>query len=464
MSDHLPPPPKYRHYKPKNLAVVRINGRDHYLGRYGSAESKEKYARLIAEWATTGGAPPVAGSGSSAPERSDLTVHELLVAYWNHAESYYRMPAGEPSLELENIRVALRPVRVLYGGTPARAFGPLALRAVRDAMIRSGLAYTTINARINRVRRAFRWASSVELIPGSINHDLETVEPLRRGRSRARVPKEVQAVPIGDVERTLEFLPRPVAGMVRLQLLTGCRVGEVMAMRGCDITPGEPNWIYRPAQHKNAWRGQDRVIFLGPRAQAIVKEFLKPDTTAYLFDPRDAVAAHHAGRSNRRKSKPTPSERARKIKHAGRKHASRYDRRGYRQAIVRACDRANPHPTLSPLIEGDLAPAQREQLRELRRARREKKLTPERRTELNRSIRALLRRDQSPEQRAELKAWRLANRWSPLQLRHTAGTLIRAKFGLEASQVILGHVRADTTQIYAERDLAKAREVIAMIG
>jgi hypothetical protein len=24
--------PKYRHYKPKNLAVVRLDGKDHYLG------------------------------------------------------------------------------------------------------------------------------------------------------------------------------------------------------------------------------------------------------------------------------------------------------------------------------------------------------------------------------------------------------------------------------------------------
>lgn len=43
------PDPKYRHYKPKNLAVVRIDGRDHYLGKYGSPESREKYHRLLAE-------------------------------------------------------------------------------------------------------------------------------------------------------------------------------------------------------------------------------------------------------------------------------------------------------------------------------------------------------------------------------------------------------------------------------
>ena len=42
--------PKYRHYKPKNLGVVRIDGRDHYLGKFNSDESWEKYHRLLAEW------------------------------------------------------------------------------------------------------------------------------------------------------------------------------------------------------------------------------------------------------------------------------------------------------------------------------------------------------------------------------------------------------------------------------
>ena len=32
--------PKYRHYKPKNLGVVRIDGRDIYLGKYNSPESR----------------------------------------------------------------------------------------------------------------------------------------------------------------------------------------------------------------------------------------------------------------------------------------------------------------------------------------------------------------------------------------------------------------------------------------
>ena len=54
--------------------------------------------------------------------------------------------------------------------------------------------------------------------------------------------------------------------------------------------------------------------------------------------------------------------------------------------------------------------------------------------------------------------------WSPGQIRHTAGTQIRAQFGLEAAQAVLGHAKADVTQVYAERDLAKARASMAEIG
>jgi integrase len=54
--------------------------------------------------------------------------------------------------------------------------------------------------------------------------------------------------------------------------------------------------------------------------------------------------------------------------------------------------------------------------------------------------------------------------WAPNQLRHTRATQIRKKYGIEAAQVILGHAKADTTEIYAERDLEKARKVMDQIG
>jgi site-specific recombinase XerC len=55
-------------------------------------------------------------------------------------------------------------------------------------------------------------------------------------------------------------------------------------------------------------------------------------------------------------------------------------------------------------------------------------------------------------------------RWSPNRLRHSAATELRSKYGLEAAQVILGHSQADVTQIYAERDLAKAAAIMREVG
>ena len=49
--------------------------------------------------------------------------------------------------------------------------------------------------------------------------------------------------------------------------------------------------------------------------------------------------------------------------------------------------------------------------------------------------------------------------WHPNQLRHTALTLIRSEYGLEAAQVIAGHSEARTTEIYAERDEQLGRRV-----
>jgi hypothetical protein len=42
--------PKYRHHKARNCAVVTINGRDYYLGPFGSPESQEKYEQLLRAW------------------------------------------------------------------------------------------------------------------------------------------------------------------------------------------------------------------------------------------------------------------------------------------------------------------------------------------------------------------------------------------------------------------------------
>jgi integrase len=422
--------PTYRCYKPKNLGLVVLDGKQRYLGKYGTPESLTEYNRLVQEWLSQRStvripiSPEKAGSIAPVENPPNPLVNEVILAFLEYAQGHYRRPDGTPSGEFDNLRAALRPLRELYGYTPAASVGPLSLRAVRDLMIRNGLSRSTINSRINRIRRMFRWAVSLEMLPGSIVQSLEAVSGLQKGRSGIREAAGISPVSVETVEATLPFMPKPIAAMVRLQLLSGCRTGEILIMRGVDVTQGAPIWTYRPSTHKNSWRGQERIIVLGPRAQAIVREFLKEDSSLYLFSPQNVVAEFHASRGFQRRTKPTPSEQRIRRPRAGRTHAPFYNRRSYRQAICRACDRAFPHPTLS-------------------------KIEPKQIT---------------TDQSVELKEWRVKHRWSPLQLRHTAATQIRARFGLEVAQIVLGHAKADVTQVYAERDLVRAQNVMAEIG
>ena len=86
IGDHVP---KYRHYKPKNLGVVRIDGRDHYLGKFGSPESYEKYHRLLAERYARGPGRLLSSSQEARPQSEVLTITELCVGYYRHCEKYY---------------------------------------------------------------------------------------------------------------------------------------------------------------------------------------------------------------------------------------------------------------------------------------------------------------------------------------------------------------------------------------
>lgn len=75
-----------------------------------------------------------------------------------------------------------------------------------------------------------------------------------------------------------------------------------------------------------------------------------------------------------------------------------------------------------------------------------------------------LKKDAPQKLKDEARKWRLENVWKPNMLRHTAATLIRREAGVEAAQTILGHSDLSVTEIYAERNLGRAAEIIARIG
>jgi integrase len=175
----------------------------------------------------------------------------LLLDYLRHADCYY-VKNGKPTIEPGNIRLAIRPLRQIYGHTPARDFGPLGFKAVRKAMIDAGLCRSEINRRVGRIVLAFKWAVSEEIVPPSVHQALQAVNGLRRGRADVRESEPVKPVPDALVDTLRPHVSRQVWAMVELQCLAGMRPGEVVTMRTIDVDTLGRVWVYIPETHKYA--------------------------------------------------------------------------------------------------------------------------------------------------------------------------------------------------------------------
>lgn len=317
--------PSYLHHKKTGQAFVKLNGRFHYLGEWGSESSKVEYERLITQWLA---------NGRVLPDREPISVGEILLAYIDFAKGYYRKN-GELSKEFAAMKDALRPVRRLFAHSLAQDFGPLSLKAVQERMVADGLARTTVNNRIARVKRVFKWATERELVPPSVFHGLQSVAGLRRGRTRAPEPEPIRPVAFEHVEAVIPHVSPPVAAMIRLQWLTGMRPGEVVLMRGDDIDQSGSVWVYRPARHKTEHHGIERCVALGPKAQAILIPWLGrlPDDE-YLFSPKEAAT----WASERKRRRPSAGKR-KQSRRQRRSPGAHYTTESYDRAVSRVCQR-----------------------------------------------------------------------------------------------------------------------------
>ena len=160
-------------------------------------------------------------------------------------------------------------------------------------------------------------------------------------------------------------------------------------------------WRYRPAKHKTAHHGKERVIPFGPNARAVLSAFLIDralESTEPLFSPRRAREERFARLRENRKSKVQPSQVSRKKSQPKRLPALTYTPQSLAHAVTAAAKKAK------------------------------------------------------------------VAHWHPYQLRHSYATKVRKQHGLEAAGAALGHTRMSATEIYGERDEQLAVSVAAKIG
>jgi integrase len=404
--------PSYRLHRPSGKGVATLGGRDFYFpGKYGSKESKAAYDRLVGEWLANGRRLP--RPAGHAPDHGP-SIAELVVKFMAYAEGYYRKNGRETS-EVSGFRLACRPLVEMFAELPAQDYSPAALKVCRDWFVEQGISRPYSNKQTTRIRAVFKWGVEEELVPSGILAALKAVRPLKEGRTTARETDPVLPIEEATVEKTIPHMARQVAAMVRLQLLTGARPGEVCVLRTGDVDRSGKVWVFSPMTHKTEHHGKARTIAIGPAGQELLRPWWKADPLAFVFSPQEAEEERNASRRAARKSPMTPSQAARTKKRRPKRTAGdRYTVDSYRRAIERACDAAFPPP------EGLVG--------------------------------------------QELVAWLQEHRWAPNRLRHTFGTRVRREHGLEAAQVLLGHSSCDVTQVYAERNEALALQVAEKIG
>ncbi|HWG41562.1 MAG TPA: tyrosine-type recombinase/integrase [Gemmataceae bacterium] len=408
--------PSYRLHRQSGQAVVTLTDsltgqrKDHLLGKYNTAASRQEYKRVVLDWEARGRRLP---ESNGTPE---LTLAELIARYWRHVEEYYRHVDGTPTGEVQAMRYALRPLNHLYGPLLAQEFNPSALKAVRELLVQGyahpkygpqkPLCRTRINAQVKRIRRMFKWAVENGLIAASVHHGLCAVAPLKRGRTQAKESEPVKPVARAVVEDTLPILRPILADMVLLQLETGMRPGELVVLRVCDIDMTGAVWLYRPSSHKTQHHGHDRIIPIGPKGQEIIRRHLKPNLSAYLFSPADAVAEFRARQRQDRKSKVQPSQHYRKKSRPKKRPGEVYTVQAYGHAITQSIKRHNRDKA-----EGERIP-----------------------------------------------------HWHPHQLRHLRALELKREAGLDVARAVLGHRSPILTEHYATLDIAKAASVMEKIG
>ncbi len=435
--------PAYRHrvLRGKHKAVVTLvdavtkKVKDHFLGEWNSPESRIRYNQTLAQWEARG-----RRLEEPNQNRAEASVVEMVAAYWEGLAGRIYCPS-----EARHIRVAWQGLVDLFGTEPIRTFTPNKLRLVRKAMVQRGWSRRYINRQVYRAVRIFKWGVGHDFCPALVVTALEAVPPLRCGETAAPETEPVGPVDVNRVARVKPYLSPVLRDVVELQLLTGARASEILNLRTRDICFDDPAcWQAVLTKHKMSHKtAKPRTLFFGPAAQAILQPYLLRPEDAYLFSPAESARKRREERSQQRQTPLScgniPGSNLKD--EPQRRPGPRYSTEAYGHAIYFACEQALAMP-------GHYLPNAADQLR------------PEDGPE------QIGRKNHRRRQRAKLRArWHARYGWHSHQLRHTAATVFRKAFGAEAASILLGHSSMELTDaVYAERDLEKAKAVIAKIG
>lgn len=300
-------------------------------------------------------------------------------------------------------------LKELYGETSAKDFGPLALKACRQRMIEKDWSRLYINRQLQRLCRVFKFAVAEELLPEIVTD--------KNGNHRHVY--------------------------LALKTVEGLRRGQARSRETQEVRP-VPKEHIEAALSKMPAAIQAMVQFqllvgCRPTEVCIVRpiDIEMRNSACWVFTPEYHKTEHHG--------------HERKILIGPRA-----------QDVLR--------PWLGTKVDAYcFSPAESELRRNaVKKAHRKTPMTPSQANRRPKKNRKRPHRDHYDAASYRNAVWRACDkakcpRWSPNRLRHNRATELR-RHGLDVTKAILGHAKVETTQIYAEKDIAAAMELVSRIG
>lgn len=269
--------PKLGHHKTGQWHV-RIRGKSMYLGK--NKETAEiRYCELILD--LLGPEASIHGANSDA-----ITLAVLLSKYCE--ASLEEVKPGWRKLKRDNLKQVCEIALSLYSSVPVENFGPLAFQEVRKQMAKvPGRSRGYVNGLCSKLRSAFRWGVSQELVSQQCYDRLLTVRDLGMGQFGLPEGKKVKPVDLEMVATVLPFLNDRMADILRLLMLTGARPSEILNLRPAELTQDSEGFYYEPSQHKTEKKNCKRVIYFNIEARLILRRRWPAESNG-LFFPSDS--------------------------------------------------------------------------------------------------------------------------------------------------------------------------------
>lgn len=256
--------PTYRKHSSRDKAIVEHNGKRRTLpGKFNSAESKQAYENFLCSIGVDG--------NLNAADGTPLSVGRLVAMFLEWAAGEY----GEgPDTRYSVYRAATKHLFPEYRHHDADKFGPKCLRSVMDKMAKKKLSRNYINAVRGQICFVFQWGVVEELIPPAVLHAIERVPGLRKGRTEARETDKKIDVKWEWVESILPEVSPTVQNMLRFQWLVFFRSKSICLAEPEQFKTDDTVWEWRP-RHKTEHLGNEAVLFVGPKAQSLLKPLLE---------------------------------------------------------------------------------------------------------------------------------------------------------------------------------------------